>query len=419
MRQSNLFTKTRKEAPKGEVSKNAQLLIRAGYVHKEMAGVYSLLPLGLKVMDKICNIIREEMDAVGGNEVHMTVLQDPVPWEKSGRWDDEVVDDWFKTDLKGGGILGLGFTHEEPLTKLLNNHINSYKDLPVFPYQIQTKFRNELRAKSGMMRGREFLMKDLYSFTLNEEETDKFHEKIKPAYMNVFNRVGIGDRTFMTISSGGSFSKYSTEFQTLSDAGEDTILISDSENKEDKIAINKADYNKELIKDFGLEGVAFDEAKAIEVGDIYKLGTKYSEAIGLTYKDTDGKEHPVNMGSYGIGVGRLMGTIVESLSDDKGIVWPKSVAPFQVHLVSLLVNTDLEEEADKLYEKLKNAGIEVLYDDRDTGAGQKFTDSDLIGIPYRVVISQKTVKEGKLELKERSEAKEEMITEEELFKRIS
>ncbi len=414
MRQSNLFTKTRKEAPKDEVSKNAQLLVRGGFVNKEMAGVYSLLPLGLRVMDKISKIIREEMDAIGGQEVHMTVLQDSAPWEKTGRWDDKVVDDWFKTDLKGGGTLGMAFTHEEPLTKLLRNHIHSYKDLPAFPYQIQTKFRNELRAKSGMMRGREFLMKDLYSFMANEKETDEFHKKVTVAYMNIFKRVGIGDITYATISSGGSFSKYSTEFQTLSEAGEDTILISEDK----KVAINKGDYSKTLLKDFNLEGVAFDEKKSIEVGDIYKLGTKYSDAIGLTYKDKDGKEQPVNMGSYGIGVGRLMGTIVETLSDDKGIVWPESVAPFRVHLVSLLVNTDKSKEADKLYKKLVDSGIEVLYDDRNIGAGEKLGDADLIGIPYRVLISEKTLTAGKVEFKKRTNKEPQMLDENELIEKL-
>lgn len=401
MLQSTLFTKTRKEAPKDEVSKNAQLLIRGGFIHKEMAGVYTLLPLGLRVVNKISHIIREEMDGVGGNEVYMTTLQDPDAWEKTGRWNDDVVDDWFKTSLKGGGALGLGFTHEEPLTKLLKNHINSYKDLPVFPYQIQTKFRNELRAKSGIMRGREFLMKDLYSFTASEEETDAFHEKIKPAYMRIFSRVGIGDRTFMTISSGGSFSKYSTEFQTLSDAGEDTILISEDR----KVAINKSDYSDELIKDFGFEGIAFSEEKSIEVGDIYKLGTKYSEAIGLMYKGPDGKEHPVNMGSYGIGVGRLMGTIVESLSDEKGIVWPESIAPFRVHLISLGKN----EESTMLYENLQKAGVEVLFDNREVGVGEKLADADLLGIPWRIVVGEKSLMAGGVEMKERNSEKSSIV----------
>jgi len=323
MRQSQLFTKARKESPKDEVSKNAQLLIRAGYINKEMAGVYSYLPLGLKVLHNIANIIREEMDAIGGQEVFLTTLQDPEAWKKSGRWSDEVVDDWFKTKLKNGNELSLAFTHEEPLTKLMTDHINSYKNLPVFVYQIQTKFRNELRSKSGLMRGREFLMKDMYSFMRSQEDTEAFHEKATVAYMNIFNRVGLGDRTFITHSNGGSFSKYSYEFQTLSDAGEDVIHLS----REHSIAINDDDYSPELLKDFNLEGIEFENAKSTEVGDIYKLGTRFSEALGLTFKNEEGKEEFVNMGSYGMGVSRVMGTVVEVLSDERGIVWPREIAP--------------------------------------------------------------------------------------------
>lgn len=415
MKQSNLFVKTRREAPKDEVSKNAQFLIKGGFVHKEMAGVYVYLPLGLRVMNKISNIIREEMNAVGGQEIKMTVLQDPNIWAKAGRWQDDVVTDWFKTTLKGGGELGLAFTHEEPLANLLKNHINSYRDLPIFPYQIQVKFRNELRSKSGVIRGREFLMKDMYSFTTSADETDKFHEKIKLVYMRIFNRVGVGGKTYLTISSGGSFSKYSHEFQTVSNAGEDTILISE----EKSVAINKVDYSKTLLKDFDLEGVAFDEAKSIEVGDIYKLGTKYSEAVGLTYKDKNGKEQFVDMGSYGIGIGRLMGAIVETLSDDKGIIWPDEISPFKVHLVRVeSQKSKVESEADKLYKKLTEKGVDVLYDDRDVGAGEKLSDADLIGIPNRVVVSEKTVGAEKFEFKRRDKKETKSVTENELLKLV-
>ena len=410
MLQSTLFTKTRKEAPKDEVSKNAQLLIRGGFIHKEMAGVYTLLPLGLRVVNKISHIIREEMDGVGGNEVYMTTLQDPDAWEKTGRWNDDVVDDWFKTSLKGGGALGLGFTHEEPLTKLLKNHINSYKDLPVFPYQIQTKFRNELRAKSGIMRGREFLMKDLYSFTASEEETDAFHEKIKPAYMRIFSRVGIGDRTFMTISSGGSFSKYSTEFQTLSDAGEDTIYLDESSG----VAVNKEIYNDEVINQLGLDKGKLVEKRAIEVGNIFSLGTRFSEPFNLTYKDENGEEKLVIMGSYGIGLSRLMGTIVELSSDERGIIWPESVAPFKVHLLSFGKN----EEARALYDSLTASGVEVLYDDREVNPGEKLADSDLIGIPYRVVVSEKSITAGGVEIKRRNSLDSDIVSIGEVLGRI-
>lgn len=404
MRQSKLFTKTRKEDPKDEVSKNAQLLIRAGFVNKEMAGVYAYLPLGIKVINKISNIIREEMDAAGGQELIMTALQDKEIWEKSGRWSDDVVDNWFKTELKNGAELGLGFTHEEPLACLMKNHINSYKDLPIYVYQIQTKFRNESRAKSGLMRGREFLMKDLYSFSRNKEEHEAFYEKMKDVYMKVFTRLGMGDRTYITISSGGSFSKYSYEFQTLSEAGEDIIYVIDQEKR---IAINKDDFNDEVIKDFGLtlDKDKLPEMKSIEVGDIYSLGYKYSEAFNLTYKNEDGKDEPVFMGSFGMSPTRLMGAVVELNNDKKGICWPEAVSPFRVHLISISQN----EKAEQIYRDLNKFGIEVLFDDREVGAGEKFAEADLIGCPYRLVISERTLQSDSLELKKRNEAESHLI----------
>tara|TARA_Y100000310_G_scaffold144593_2_gene143837 strand:- start:454 stop:1689 length:1236 start_codon:yes stop_codon:yes gene_type:complete len=409
MLQSKLFTKTQKDAPKDEVSKNARLLVQAGFIHKEMTGVYSYLPLGLRVLEKVKNIIRGEMDAIGGQEMFMTTLQEKENWEKTGRWDDKAVDDWFKTKLKNGTELGLAFTHEESLANILKNHVSSYKDLPIFPYQIQTKFRNELRAKSGIMRGREFPMKDMYSFTKSSKETDEFHEKVKDAYMNIFDRAGIGENTFLTVSSGGSFSKYSHEFQTLSDAGEDTIHLS----REKNIAVNDDDYCDEILKDFDLEGVTFEKVKSIEVGDIYKLGTKYSEALGLTYKSDSGEDIPVDMGSYGIGVSRLMGTIVEVLSDDRGIVWPESVSPFEYHLIPA---GGAEDDAEKLYKKLQDAGKEVLFDDRiGVSIGEKFADADLIGISKRLVVSKKTVSAGRVELKARNEEEPKLCDESELF----
>ncbi len=404
MRQSKLFSKTRKDVPKDEVSYNAQLLIRAGYVKKEMAGVYSYLPLGLRVLTKIKNIIRDEMNSIGSQELFLTTLQESSLWKKTDRWDDKNVTDWFKTKLKNDTELGLAFTHEEPLTELLKEHINSYKDLPIYTYQIQTKFRNELRAKSGVMRGREFPMKDLYSFTKNAKETDEFHEIVTKAYMNIFNRVGIGDITYLTISNGGSFSKYSHEFQTISDSGEDKILLS----KEKNIAVNKDDYTPEILKDFNLTDEKFDEHKSIEVGDIYKLGTKYSEALGLTYTNEKGNKEFVDMGSYGIGVSRLMGTIVETQSDDAGIVWPKEVAPYHAHLVLLSKDADKSCEADKLYKQLQENSIEVLFDDRDETPGVKLKDSDLLGIPLRIIIGNKSDMKT-IEIKHRNSDKVEMV----------
>lgn len=398
MKQSQLFTKTRREAPADEVSKNAQLLIRAGFVHKEMAGVYDLLPLGLRTFEKVVGIIREEMNGIGGQELHLSALQDPSIWQKTDRWDDKKVDSWFKTSLKQGGELGLGFTHEEPLTALMREHIASYKDLPAYIYQFQTKFRNETRAKSGLMRTREFVMKDLYSFSKDEAEHQKFYDKAADAYVKVFERVGLGDKTYKTFASGGSFSKFSHEFQTVCDAGEDIIYI----NKEEKIAINKEVFTDEVKKDLGLSD-HFTEEKAIEVGNIFTLGTRFSQALGLTYKNAEGKAVSAFMGSYGIGPARLMATVAELLADEKGLVWPEGIAPFRVHLIELNNgnNKDVADDAAELYRELTEAGVEVLWDDRDARAGEKFADADLIGLPLRVVVSEKTLAAGKYECVER------------------
>ena len=412
MRQSQLFTKTKKENPSDEVAKNAELLIRGGFVHKEMAGVYSYLPLGLKVLKKIENIIREEMDAVGGQEVFMTTLQNPEIWKKSNRWDDSVVDNWFKTKLKNENELGMAFSHEEALTNILTNYVSSYKDLPKSVYQFQNKFRNELRAKSGILRGREFMMKDLYSFDLDEKSFQEFYEKMKDVYKNIFQRVGIGHLTYLTFASGGSFCKYSHEFQTITPAGEDTIYI--DENK--AIAVNKEVLNDEVLKSLDLNEKDLVEQKAIEVGNIFTLGTKYSEALGLLYTDEKGEKKPVFMGSYGIGLGRLMGTVVEALADDKGIIWPESIAPFQIHLLALGDDEKVLIKANKVYESLEKAGIEVLFDDRlEMSAGEKFADADLLGMPYRAVISMRSMKENGIELKKRTEEKGKIISLDELL----
>lgn len=407
MRQSQLFTKTKKEAPKDEVSKNAQLLIRAGFVNKEMAGVYSFLPLGLKVINKIANIIREEMDKTGGVELQSTALQRKEVWEKTNRWDDAVVDNWFKTDLKNGTELGLAFTHEEPMSNLMTGYISSHKDLPVYAYDIRTVFRNEARAKSGIMRGREFFWKALYSFSKDQQQHDDYYEKAKIAYKNVFERVGLGDMTFMTFASGGSFSKYSHEFQTISEAGEDTIYVDEKRG----IAVNKEVYTDEVLEDLGLKKEELVERKAIEVGNIFSLGYKFSEPFGLKYKDEKGEDKFVFMGSYGIGISRLMGVVVECFNDEKGIVWPEAVTPFAVHLISL----KKDEEAEKIYAELTAKGIEVLFDDREVSAGEKFADSDLIGIPYRIVVSEKSIAAGGVEVKKRSESEAVIMTQEELL----
>jgi prolyl-tRNA synthetase len=405
MKQTQLFTKTRREGPKDEVAKNAELLIRAGFINKEMAGVYSFLPLGLRTLNKIMDIIREEMNTIGGEEVLLTSLQERTNWEKTGRWSDEVVDNWFRTKLKNGTELGLAFTHEEPLTALMRDHIRSFRDMPRAVYQFQTKFRNEERAKSGIMRSREFIMKDLYSFNIDEASHQDFYEKAKKAYVRIFDRCGIGGETYVTFATGGSFSKYSHEFQAVTDAGEDTIYVHEGK----KIAVNKEVLNDEVLKDLGIQKSDLSEKKAVEVGNIFSLGTKFSDAIGLNFKDQAGVNRPVIMGSYGIGPARLMGTIAEIWSDEKGLVWPENVAPYAVHLVALFnENGEVKKAADELYAKLISENVEVLYDDRDCGAGEKFGDSDLIGIPVRYVVSEKTLKENSIEIKDRKTGKVEM-----------
>lgn len=415
MRQTKLFTKTRKEAPADEASKNAELLIRAGFVHKEMAGVYAYLPLGLRVMNKVSNIIREEMNKLGALEMKLTVLQDPEVWKPAGRWSDEVVDNWFKTKLKNDTELGLAFTHEEPLTDMLKNHISSYKDLPIAAYQIQAKFRNELRAKSGVMRGREFLMKDMYSFSKNEEEHNTFYKEVQKAYKRAYDRLGIGHLTYMTFASGGTFAKYSHEFQTLTTAGEDIIYV----DEEFGLAVNHEVLNDEVLTSLNLTRNKLVENKAVEVGNIFTLGYKYSEPLGLTFTDADGTKKPVFMGSYGMGPSRIMGTIAEVLSDDKGLIWPKEVAPFLVHLISAGADDDaVRAKADELYELLSANNIEVLYDDRDVSVGAKFSDSDLIGIPIRVVVGKRSLESGEIELKERRGEKTRMIKPEDLLSEL-
>ncbi len=412
MRQSKLFTKTRKEAPADEVAKNAQLLIRAGYIYKNMAGAYSFLPLGLRVIANINKIIREEMDAIGGQELHMPALQDPELWKKTHRWDDAVVDVWFKSELKAGGEVGFGWTHEEVITDIMRQFVSSYKDLPFFAYQIQRKFRNEMRAKSGIMRTREFDMKDLYSFCATQEQHDVFYAACADAYLKIFSRLGIGAVTYKTFASGGAFCKFSHEFQTLAESGEDVVYVNEAKG----IAVNEEVLTDEVLTELGVTRADLTERKSIEVGNIFSLGTKFSEALGLTFKDEEGNERPVIMGSYGIGPARAMGTVVDLLSDEKGIVWPASIAPFAVHLVAL--NTDDAEVCDYaagVYASFRDKGVEVLFDDRDVRAGEKFADSDLLGMPYRVVLSKKLKESGQFEVVTRATGEVRLLTEEELF----
>lgn len=412
MRQSHLFTKTRKEAPADEVAKNAQLLIRAGYIGKEMAGVYSYLPLGLRVLEKIKQIVREEMNAISSQELIMTALQRKELWESTGRWDDTVVDVWFKSELKAGGEVGFGWSHEEPIGEMMKNYISSYKDLPISVYQFQTKLRNEMRAKSGIMRGREFVMKDMYSFCADEASHLAYYESTKPAYMKVFERLGIGDDTFVTFAAGGAFTKFSHEFQTVCEAGEDIVYL----NRERGIAINEEVMSDETLQSLKITREDLVETKTAEVGNIFNFGQQKATDLGLTFKNNEGIDTPVWMGSYGIGVTRLIGVLVEKFADEKGIVWPESVAPFKMHLVAL--NTDdseIKDYAEGVYASFKDKGVEVLFDDRDTRAGEKFADSDLLGMPYRVVVSKKLKESGQFEVVTRKTGEIRMLSEEELF----
>lgn len=406
MKQSKLFTKTSKTLPKDEVSVNSQLLLKSGFIDKEMAGAYSYLPLGLRVLNKIINIIREEMNAIDGQELSLTALQNQATWEATDRWDDQKMDVWFKTELKNGTKLGLAPTHEEPLTKLMKKFINSYKDLPAYAYQFQTKFRNETRAKSGILRTREFIMKDLYSFCRNQQELDEYYERAKAAYVRIFERLGLGAITYVTYASGGTFSRFSHEFQTLCEYGEDIIYI----NEEKKIAINREIFEDAIIAEFGLTKADFVEKKAIEVGNIFKLGTKFSDGLGLQYVDETGERKPVIMGSYGIGPGRVMGTIVETCNDEKGIIWPKNIAPYHVHIISLGKEESINDEAQKLHDLLEKNNIETLWDDRpNVNPGAKFADADLIGCPIRITVSGKNMEKGQYEIKRRAGGDAEFI----------
>jgi len=397
MRQSELFTKVFRTDPKDEVALNARLLVRGGFIFKVLSGVYAYLPLGLRVLTKINSIVREEMDAVGGQELHLSVLQDREVWDATGRW-ESAKDVMYQFKDHRMKEVGLGWTHEEPIVEIARHYINSYKDLPKAVYQIQTKFRNEPRAKSGLIRGREFLMKDLYSFHSSEEDLNRYYEKVARAYERIFKRTGV--KALRTVASGGLFSKYSDEFQVICPAGEDTIFV-----------CSRCSYaaNAEVVERLELKGKCpncggdIEQTKSIEVGNIFKLGTTFSEKLGLRFRDREGKEHPVIMASYGIGPTRLMATIVEMHHDEKGIIWPETVSPYRAHLLELARGSGV-----KVYRDLQKRGIEVLYDERDLSAGEKFADADLIGIPWRIVVSRETG--DKVEVKHRAKKDTKLMT---------
>ncbi|HRF28801.1 MAG TPA: His/Gly/Thr/Pro-type tRNA ligase C-terminal domain-containing protein [Candidatus Saccharibacteria bacterium] len=411
MRVSRLFTKTLKQAPADEVSRNAQLLIRAGYVYKEMAGAYAYLPLGIRVVEKIKQIVREEMNAIGSNELIMTTLQRREVWEKTHRWDESTVDIWFKTHLQDKTEVGLAWSHEEPIVEMLKHYVQSYKDLPISLYQFQTKMRNELRAKSGIMRGREFIMKDMYSFHTTKEDLDTYYEQVIEAYKRVYERLGVGDDTYVTFASGGAFTKFSHEFQTITDAGEDVIYL----HREKNIAVNE-EVIDDAVKELGISRDELEKVKTAESGNIFNFGTQKTDEMGLYYTDKDGKRQSLWIGSYGIGVTRMMGVIAEKMSDDKGLVWPVNIAPYTAYLVSIGENG--AKAADELYDKLTSEGIEVLYDDRDERPGAKFADAELLGIPYRVTVSDRLVEAGQVELQTRKTGEQTTLATDELLAKL-
>ena len=411
MRYSSLFSKTQKSVAADSESINAQLLVRAGFVDQEMAGVYTWLPLGLSVLRKIEDIVRDEMNVLGASEIFMPSLQPKEYWDATNRW--EGVDVLFKLKSQTGKDYALGCTHEEVVTPLVQKFVQSYKDLPVATYQINTKFRDELRAKSGVLRGREFRMKDMYSFHATQEDLSVFYQKALQAYVRAYNRCGLQVKVVQ--ASGGVFTQnLSHEFQALTDAGEDVLIACEScefgENTE--IATKQEgeacpNCGKTLVK-----------TKGIEVGNIFDLGTKYSDAFNLEFTGEDGKRQKVLMGCYGIGTSRLVGAIVEASHDEKGMIWPKSVAPAIVHLVRIGDEGETVDAADALYNDLRAKNISVFYDDRDTSAGAKFADADLMGMPLRLTVSKRTLAEGSVEWKERIAAEASMVPQAEVIDRV-
>lgn len=406
MRYSALFGKTIKDAPKDEVAINAKLLLRGGFIDKLMAGSYTLLHLGRRVEQKIEKIIGEEMDATGAQEILMPLLHPKEIWNETGRWDSakDVMYQFEKDDKE----YALSFTHEEIVMDLIRKHISSYKDLPAKIYHFSTKFRSEKRAKSGILRGREFLMKDLYSAHVSEEDMMKYYDEIKVAYLKIFKRMGLD--AILTQAGGGVFTQSGThEFQVIAQSGEDEIIYCTGGDYSANVEVSEAKEGKACDLGHG----PLKKATAIEVGNIFPLGTYYSEKMGVNFTDKDGQKKPVWLASYGIGLTRAVGAIVEIHHDEKGIIWPKEVAPYDVHLISL---SNEPKFGDEVYESLQKAGVEVLYDDRNGSFGAKFADADLIGIPVRLLVSERNG--DKIEWKNRNEEKSELLSREEVLKRL-
>lgn len=409
MRQSKLFTKTLKEIPKEETSVNSKLLIRGGFIDKLHAGVYSYLPLGFRALENIKKIVREEMNQTGAEEILLPAIHPKEIWQTTGRW-EEGKGIMFQFKGHGGKEVGLGWTHEEVVTPLAKKFIKSYRDLPRSVFQIQDKFRNEPRAKAGLLRGREFSMKDMYSFHASAADLDSYYEKVKEAYLKTFQRLGL--EALLVEASGGLFSKYSHEFQVVTPNGEDLIYFCPKCGRH---------QNKEITAEKKCPscGAPREIKKSIEVGNIFKLQDRYSKDFRLTYLDEKGQEKNVLMGCYGLGPSRLLGAIVEIFHDDEGIIWPKEVAPAKIHLLALdLKDQEVKQSAERLY-KLLGKSFDVLYDDRvNVSAGVKFSDADLIGLPQRVLVSKRTLEKNCLELKTRSSKESQLKPENEIFRQI-
>ena len=414
MKRTQMFTKTLREAPADETSRNAILLIRAGFIAKQMAGVYIYLPLGLRVVENIKQIVREEMNAIDSQELIMTNLQDRETWLPTGRWDEKIVDVWFKTKLQDDTELGLAWSHEEPIMKMMQQFVHSYKDLPTSVYQFQTKLRNELRVKGGIMRSREFVMKDMYSLHTTAKDLDDYYQKAIDAYNRVYNRLGIGEDTYVTFAPGGAFTEFSHEFQTICSTGEDNVYI----HRDKKLAFNE-EVLAEGIKSAGVKKEELELVKCAEVGNIFNFGDEKARQMGITFTDADNKQTPIFLGSYGIGITRVMGVIAEKFADDKGLVWPENIAPAKVYLINISDDEGVIKFTSELYEDMTRQGIEVIWDDRDARPGEKFADADLMGIPHRVVVSPKLIEQNLVEYKARTQKEAENLTLEILFDRLS
>lgn len=407
MKQSKLFGKTRKDIKSDEKSINAELLTKAGFVEKQMAGVYSYLPLGLKTYRKIEQVIREEIDKIGGQELLLPALQSKELWEQTGRW-QELEPIMYQFQDHHGTDVGLGTTHEEVITDIVKKHISSYKDLPLALYQIQNKFRDEKRAKSGLLRGREFVMKDLYSFHTNEEDLNKYYKLAHDAYLKIFSRLGL--QAFSVEASGGAMSSNNShEFMVKTEAGEDLTIFCEACSWAQNTEISKLKDGDNCPNC----GKKLAVAKTVEAGNIFRLYTKYSKDMDLKFTDADGKQQLVLMGCYGIGLGRIMGTIVEASHDENGIIWTKNTSPYQVHLLNL--SKDDKSKADKLYDDLQDHGIDVLYDDRDLSFGKKLKDADLIGICLQIIVSDK---QTEIEIKDRKTNKTKLVKTKDLITEI-